>query len=111
MDVSTDGFSKLLLKSSLLLCTSFTWLLRGTRKPPREVTCSQQGGDQLLLQMGRAGAPGMVGLPLGSLGGCELPAVLGLLGDPGCGTQSCTGSRAPGWRCRNQGCPCRRPHS
>lgn len=47
MDVSTDGFSKLLLKSSLLLCTYFTWLLRGTRKPPWEITCSQQGGDQL----------------------------------------------------------------
>lgn len=47
MDVSTDGFSKLLLKSSLLLCTYLTWLLRGTRKTPREVTCSQQGGDQL----------------------------------------------------------------
>lgn len=46
MDVSTDGFAKLLLKSSLLLCTYLTWLLRGTRKPPREVTCSQQGGDQ-----------------------------------------------------------------
>lgn len=49
MDVSTDGFSKLLLKSSLLLCTYFTWLLHGTRKPPREATCSQQGGDQHLL--------------------------------------------------------------
>lgn len=44
MDVSTDGFSKLLLKSSLLLCTYFTWLLCGTRKPPRGVICSQ-GGD------------------------------------------------------------------
>lgn len=76
MDVSTDGFSKLLLKSSLLLCTYFTWLLHGTRKPPREVTCSQQGGDQHLLGSIpiAVGQDSMVGLLVGSLGGCELPA-------------------------------------
>lgn len=38
MDVSTDGFTKLLLKSffSFLLCSYFPWFLQGSRKPPRE---------------------------------------------------------------------------
>lgn len=38
MNVSTDGFAKLLLKSffSLLLCTYFPQLLQGSRKPPQE---------------------------------------------------------------------------
>lgn len=114
MDVSTDGFSKPLLKSSLLLCTYFTWLLCVTRKPPQGVTVLSRVGTStrsgaLLEQWGRAGAAGMVGLLGGSLGGCELPALLGL--PPGVLGVAHRAVLAPGWRCKNQGCPCRRPRS
>lgn len=47
MDVSTDGFTKLSLKSffSLLLCTYIPRLLQGSGKPPREgdLSSARQG--------------------------------------------------------------------
>lgn len=66
MDVSTDGFAKLLLKSfSLLLCTSFPQLLQGSRKPPREggLSSARQGPASIRecshwSSSGRARAPG-----------------------------------------------------
>ena len=66
MDVSTDGFAKLLLKSfSLLLCTYFPRLLQGSRKPPRErdLSSARQGPASAqerscYSSSGRARAPG-----------------------------------------------------
>lgn len=89
MNVSTDGSTKLLLKSffSLLLCTYFPRLLQGSRKPPRggDLTPARQGPaspweGSHYRSSGRAGAPGEAGLVGGSPGGhgqqragCELP--------------------------------------
>lgn len=69
MDVSTDGFAKLLLKSfSLLLCTYFPQLLQGSRKPPREgdLSSAQRGPASpreysSYSPSGRARAPAMAG--------------------------------------------------
>lgn len=70
MDVSTDGFTELLLKSffSFLLCTYFPQLLQGSRKPSQE--CNLSPGTSILLgplslQSIRQGmSPGRGALPL-----------------------------------------------
>lgn len=70
MDVSTDGFTELLLKSffSFLLCTYFPQLLQGSRKPSQECNLSPATSillGPLSLQAIRQGmSPGRGALPL-----------------------------------------------
>lgn len=83
MDVSTDGFTELLLKSfSFLLCTYFPQLLQGSRKPSQEGNLSSGtsilSGPLSLQSIRQDMSPGRGILPLQAPGTAPAHGVEGL---------------------------------